>query len=1016
MEVPMTKREAVQTLNDILKTNESRLAQTPIIDQSSKQPCRELEGFGLDSVGHTILEDIDWNDPDAWQKERIEDGEAEDLDDQEQDVMKDAEGTNPNLPEVNTGKTMRKMALEALKLLEAPLETHGRCEGGDCIEEAAFDCVDCDEELLKCRRCICDAHQGLPFHKIRYWNGRFFENSSLHRVGFVWHLNHGGAPCPFVDTVGGIQDMTVADVNGIHDVAIGWCRCANAPSLPEQLLARKVFPASTVRPKTGFTFRILHLFQMLNHVSKTNVWDFIGTITRLTNNVDHNAPQKVYKQFNFVQRQWRAVRARARAGVNNAEEAVQKKIPLILPCVSCPQPGVNLEDNWKENPDSDLIHTVFIGGDGCFRLMRSRKGANEAVNPSLFGGAAMYVPNQEYIEFVIVRGGAPDDQSDISCRHFRAGTPARVMHGHNKAVAGLLGISCIRTGAFEWHGTVDIALGERFVNFDFPLTHVLRRWFASGITRAVISYDIACKYNIHFRDRVTHPAWTLFNAEELKQFDEAEIVWLVPKFHLAAHIEGCADKYSFNWTKNVGRTCGESVETSWANLNGLSKATREMTAGGRKDTITDVVAGLNWTKGVNEASRLVNTHQTAVKLLKKKRRVLTELESAMSPELLQKLKRISEKEGGSQYRPKPIEYPSKTETLKPIQREEAEKARAGQASHAERVDKRSARLTGSVGINMGLEMEMRQQNLRVKIDASRSGTEQQKLKIYEARRKLGKALEIWFATRERLGLQSLARTEYQLRIGQAHDALQKLRNALGLKSFLIRRKYRLASSQEVLTRSESEIDRAARQVKKWQEVYNRTWNALKELREGSADMGMENAWAQLRGLKDEDCIMLSEWLEEHRFWKEQGEIAEAAAAEKGKGRRELPRFWKIQFKTQEDRDVIDETVEEWAVEVIRIEWLHAKASMERFDEEVRLIKAESSRIEKTFLFYANKWKDRRAALMEEAGSKEGSGRENRVKRGRIAGAFRKEAVFSDLARLALKQHRLLMSHDRAELS
>ncbi|KIJ43297.1 hypothetical protein M422DRAFT_170042, partial [Sphaerobolus stellatus SS14] len=43
----------------------------------------------------------------------------------------------------------------------------------------------------------------------------------------------------------------------------------------------------------------------------------------------------------------------------------------------------------------------------------------------------------------------------------------------------------------------------------------------------------------------------------------------VPKFHLAAHIEGCADNHSFNWTKNVGRTCSKNVESNWASLNGL---------------------------------------------------------------------------------------------------------------------------------------------------------------------------------------------------------------------------------------------------------------------------------------------------------------------------------------------------------------------------------------------------------------------------------------------------------------
>ncbi|KIJ28705.1 hypothetical protein M422DRAFT_93636, partial [Sphaerobolus stellatus SS14] len=70
----------------------------------------------------------------------------------------------------------------------------------------------------------------------------------------------------------------------------------------------------------------------------------------------------------------------------------------------------------------------------------------------------------------------------------------------------------------------------------------------------------------------------------------------VPKFHLAAHIDGCADKFSFNWTNNVGRTCGELVESNWATMNGLATSTREMGYGHRKDVITDAMNFWNFRK------------------------------------------------------------------------------------------------------------------------------------------------------------------------------------------------------------------------------------------------------------------------------------------------------------------------------------------------------------------------------------------------------------------------------------
>ena len=167
--------------------------------------------------------------------------------------------------------------------------------------------------------------------------------------------------------------------------------------------------------------------------------------------------------------------------------------------------------------------------------------------------------------------------------------------------------------------------------------------------------------------------------------------------------------------------------------------------------------------------------------------------------------------------------------------------------------------------------------------------------------------------RHRLGLIPLSRIEFQLRCGQLHDALNKLRNALGLKSFLVRCKYHLASGQGALLRSETEIERAGRQVQKWIEVYKRGWCALNALNTDQGVLSKDHPSLQLQELHDTDCIILSEWLDEHRFWREQGEMAEGAAADKGRGRRELPWFWKIQFESPVDEDgEVGDAVKDWA--------------------------------------------------------------------------------------------------------
>ena len=97
-----------------------------------------------------------------------------------------------------------------------------------------------------------------------------------------------------------------------------------------------------------------------------------------------------------------------------------------------------------------------------------------------------------------------------------------------------------------------------------------------------------------------NPAWPLLDVDELERLRQIDVIWLVPKFHLAAHIEGCADNFSFNWTVLVGRTCGEIVESNWSRLNGLASSTQEMGFGQRRDILTDAIIFFNFMKAVGE--------------------------------------------------------------------------------------------------------------------------------------------------------------------------------------------------------------------------------------------------------------------------------------------------------------------------------------------------------------------------------------------------------------------------------
>ena len=109
--------------------------------------------------------------------------------------------------------------------------------------------------------------------------------------------------------------------------------------------------------------------------------------------------------------------------------------------------------------------------------------------------------------------------------------------------------------------------------------------------RLVISYDIVCQWSRNLLARCE-----LYPKNRISASPEPEILFLVPKFHLPAHIAACQIKYSFNLTPGVGRTDGEAPERGWSAVNAVATSTREMGPGSRRDTLDDHFGDYNWRK------------------------------------------------------------------------------------------------------------------------------------------------------------------------------------------------------------------------------------------------------------------------------------------------------------------------------------------------------------------------------------------------------------------------------------
>jgi hypothetical protein len=139
---------------------------------------------------------------------------------------------------------------------------------------------------------------------------------------------------------------------------------------------------------------------------------------------------------------------------------------------------------------------------------------------------------------------------------------------------------------------------SRYLHTDYVLVQTL---LATALLCLVISYDIACQWHKKFGERMK-----IFPPEEdLNRIQH--IRYLVPKFHLPAHIEACNLAFSFNLTKGVGRTDGEAPERGWANINPAAQSTKEMGPGSRRDTLDDHFGDWNWKKIIKMGTHSIHT-------------------------------------------------------------------------------------------------------------------------------------------------------------------------------------------------------------------------------------------------------------------------------------------------------------------------------------------------------------------------------------------------------------------------
>lgn len=199
----------------------------------------------------------------------------------------------------------------------------------------------------------------------------------------------------------------------------------------------------------------------------------------------------------------------------------------------------------------------------------------------------------------------PNERS--ACNDHKAVSEASTSKLANLTATGIVSVFCGRHDTFQPDGTTDLRVGERYVFTyeDFRLTQVTLRQvdvdFAylgqlkhKSPDHIVSGYDVNCQYSVKlFSSRIPAYPPELRPRQPCSAFQ-----FLVPKFHLNAHILHCRTNFSYNWAPGVGRTDGEGPERGWSANNALAGSAKQMTPGGRWDVIDDHFGDWNWRKSI----------------------------------------------------------------------------------------------------------------------------------------------------------------------------------------------------------------------------------------------------------------------------------------------------------------------------------------------------------------------------------------------------------------------------------
>ncbi|KAJ7073655.1 hypothetical protein C8F01DRAFT_1271360 [Mycena amicta] len=793
------------------------------------------------------------------------------------------------------------------------------------------------------------SHAGLSFNANRVfeWNGDYWTKVALHRMdirdvssqslGLSYQLGHHSSPCPLPASATA-RTLVMIDVKGVFTLNVFFCGCSSSlhNNHVAQLMSSGWYPATTIDPATCTTFESLELFRELNVVGNLSVHDYVGTLERVTGATRLEDTPDRYKAFGRMSRQYRFLKRCKRAGLGHKEMGFENVAPgeLAEDCWACPHPDLNLPEGWETcSPGDRFLYSLMLALDANFRL-KNRIRANERQDPSLGSGWSYFVENAAYKEHL------RDYVQEKDYLHRICGAHAE---GHmvNDRLACFGGRRMCLCAAWGSAGAGVGGSSEGYANMDCILMHAL------GDTRVkelVFSYDIACQWKVHLRERVK----AIVMKSGAANLDEFRIRFGLPVWHAAAHEINCREALSLSHIVGVGRTDGEGIERTWV----------EMGEGNRHDTIEDKVDHMNFEKNVGEGDALARKLIIATAERDKQMAEFMEVDWTIEPGLRGEWQALIDEWLVDDTKPNPYVMaggkdagPSEAQVAAELKKAEVEEAREGRGEFA------AVAMTAVSVVKGLLQLEDVKRRIKAEVRGQTVLTADRESQIKELRASFFKKLktiqrhqDVYMPGVAALRAKEEDRRDKDLPPPKAEDIKLCL---LYAKTHLIHQRNTSAVGQSATTRSSSLIGRMTERIAREVTKYRQVLLALRRLQG-------ESVPPEFRELLDSDLNVRAETESDAAARTQLGRIGssrpacnEPTAAQVG------PVSW-IWFATGDDEEVRIH-------EAVRVQWSKSLARKDRWVEEVKLLWEEMKRVLRSLRAIQLQWKTREMGRAEVEG-------------------------------------------------